>query len=236
MLLHNLTFVDYGLGHTGSTHDSFAFQNTRIADSPTDFLEKGEWVWADSAYPLQTWCVTPFKKPTHTDLPHEARRFNYWLSVLRVRAEHAIGLLKGRFQSLRELRIQIGSKQKHRWAILWIRCCIILHNLVIRIDEEDESHDAVWRDFCIEMGIKGLGDVGINDFKFGKEDKDDDIDIDDDDDDDDDVEGAHDEDGSSGMGNNNTYSGEGESLLPPSTGSAFRELLVHQLLTSHLYV
>lgn len=25
-------------------------------------LQDDEWVWADSAYPLQTWCQAPYKK------------------------------------------------------------------------------------------------------------------------------------------------------------------------------
>jgi len=54
-----------------------------------------------------------------------------------VQSEHAIGILKGRFQSLKELRIQISSHQKHEYAKLWIICCLILHNLIIRFEEEN---------------------------------------------------------------------------------------------------
>jgi hypothetical protein len=56
---------------------------------------------------------------------------------VRIRAEHAIGLLKGRFQALRELRIQIASHKRHEWAIFFIRCCIILHNLIIMLEGSD---------------------------------------------------------------------------------------------------
>ena len=45
-------------------------------------------------------------------------------------------MLKNRFQSLRELRFQISSKTTHRFVIYWIVCCLILHNLIIRIEEE----------------------------------------------------------------------------------------------------
>ena len=51
-----------------------------------------------------------------------------------IRVEHAIGLLKGRFQSLFELQIQIYTHKKHIWAVMWIQCCIILHNLVLQIE------------------------------------------------------------------------------------------------------
>lgn len=63
---------------------------------------------------------------------------------IRIRIEHAIGLLKGRFQSLFELRIQVYTHDRHLWAIIWIRCCIILHNLILQV--EAENFDPDWRD------------------------------------------------------------------------------------------
>jgi hypothetical protein len=55
-----------------------------------------------------------------------------------------IGLLKGRFQSLFQLRIQVYTHEKHLWAIMWIRCCIILHNLILRI--EAGNIDSEWQE------------------------------------------------------------------------------------------
>ena len=67
------------------------------------------------------------------------RHFNHHLSRIRISSEHAIGLLKGRFQSLRELHIQINSQNQFDFAIIWIRVCFILHNFII--DIEGDSHD-----------------------------------------------------------------------------------------------
>lgn len=50
--------------------------------------------------------------------------------------EHAFGALKGRFQSLRELRIPIGSQKNLDYATNWIICCMIIHNMVIRFEEQ----------------------------------------------------------------------------------------------------
>ena len=61
ILPHNLKIVDYTIGVPGSIHDASAFQRNWIARHPEQFLNNGEWIWADSAYPAQTWCVTPFK-------------------------------------------------------------------------------------------------------------------------------------------------------------------------------
>ncbi|THV04471.1 hypothetical protein K435DRAFT_598224, partial [Dendrothele bispora CBS 962.96] len=59
--LPNLRIIDIAYGYTGSTHDSTAFEGTRIAKEYDELLD-GEWVWADSAYPIQTWVVAPYKK------------------------------------------------------------------------------------------------------------------------------------------------------------------------------
>jgi hypothetical protein len=60
-----------------------------------------------------------------------------------------IGLLKGRFQSLIELRIQVYTHKKHVWAIMWICCCIILHNLILRI--EAGNIDNVWHEELFQI-------------------------------------------------------------------------------------
>ena len=141
---HDLMIVDYSVGHTGSVHDSWAFRSTRTSKEHERIFGPDEWMWADSAYPSETWSVSPFKKPAKRELSPDQKTFNYHLSKIRIRVEHAIGLLKGRFQSLFELRIQIYTHEKHLWAVMWIRCCIILHNLVLQI--EAGKDDREWRE------------------------------------------------------------------------------------------
>jgi hypothetical protein len=34
--------------------------------------------------------------------------------------------------------------KKHLWAVMWIRCCIILHNLVLQIEAEKNHRE--WRE------------------------------------------------------------------------------------------
>jgi hypothetical protein len=50
--LPNLHIIDFGYGYTGSTHDATAWEGTKLAQGPEKLLGKGEWVWADSAYPV----------------------------------------------------------------------------------------------------------------------------------------------------------------------------------------
>lgn len=77
---HNLFIADYSVGHAGSTHDAYAFQSTRLYREHADLLGDDHWVWADSAYPVETWCVPPFKKPRNGALTRNQRTFNYHLS------------------------------------------------------------------------------------------------------------------------------------------------------------
>jgi hypothetical protein len=45
-----------------------------------------------------------------------------------------MGALKGRWQSLRGLRIPINTQEDHYKACRWVSCCILLHNAVLDID------------------------------------------------------------------------------------------------------
>ncbi len=72
--------------------------------------------------------MIPYKIPNRTK---ENRDFNYALSKVRIRSEHAIGYLKERFQSLKELRVGINNCKDMRFSSYWIQVCIILHAFVI---------------------------------------------------------------------------------------------------------
>ena len=50
-------------------------------------------------------------------------------------------MLKGRFQSLRELRLNIRKEKDVQIAVHWIQCCIILHNMIIRFENHHRKQD-----------------------------------------------------------------------------------------------
>ncbi|CAK5274957.1 unnamed protein product [Mycena citricolor] len=143
-------FGHFGNRHTGSTHDSTAFAQSRTCKDHAQLIGPNEWIWADSAYPVESWCVTPFKKPANR-LP-ENKTFNYWVSHVRIRSEHAVGFLKGRFQSLRGLRQQIKNEKDHLRALEWIRACLVLHTLIHIIESEGGSLDQEWVEELIRDG------------------------------------------------------------------------------------
>ena len=145
---HNLMIVNYALGQLGSVHDAYAFQGTQMLQDPTNSIPPNHWIWADSAYPFKTWCTVPFKKPCGGRLTWRQNTYNRYLSkvclkdpawcnslltILKicVRVEHVFAALKGRFQSLWELRLKMKTDDDLHIAVYWITCCMILHNMVI---------------------------------------------------------------------------------------------------------
>ena len=80
VMLHNLLVVDYGLGHPGSVHDAYAFQGMDIVKDPEGMIPEGHWMWADSAYPTQPWCVVLFKATQTEPLLWPQKVYNQYLS------------------------------------------------------------------------------------------------------------------------------------------------------------
>lgn len=60
------------------------------------------------------------------------------LSRVRIRSEHGIGFLKGRFQSLKGIRVNINSRKRHRYACAWVVACIAIHSFALR-DEQGQK-------------------------------------------------------------------------------------------------
>jgi hypothetical protein len=69
---------------------------------------------------------------------------------VRIKSEHAVGYLKGRFQSLKGLRQQIKDETDHLRAIELIRTCIVIHTLVHDIEHREEDSD--WEEDAIADG------------------------------------------------------------------------------------
>lgn len=130
--------MDYSHGHTGSAHDATAFEGTCAAKHPEYLFSGDEFSWVDSAYPLTRYTLPVHKRPAAL-LP-ENIAFDKVASHIRVRSEHCMGALKGRFQCLRGLRVDINNVNDHIEALRWITVAIILHNLFIDT-EGPNAHD-----------------------------------------------------------------------------------------------
>ena len=123
-------------GFPGSAHDQRVFSYSKLAAESTKFFANTEYLLADCAYPVSEITIPTYKKPAADLL--ENKRFNERHSQARITAEHTIGMLKGRFQSLKSLRMMIRNKNDHALAVYWIRACCVLHNL-LQTDDYEES-------------------------------------------------------------------------------------------------
>ena len=128
-------------GNPGCSHDARTFSFSLLAEDPQRLFATDEYLLADSAYTPSSTIIPAFKRPPGAGLSEMQARFNYRLSNARVRVEHCIGLLKARFQSLRELRVRIRDAEGVKLCVDWIRCCCVLHNMLL-----DDEADSEWFD------------------------------------------------------------------------------------------
>ena len=84
--------------------------------------------------------------------------FNNHLSMIRIRSEHAIGFLKGRFQSLKGLRLRVVDSRSHKFATYWVLACTAIHAFAMQCEAEErasqgEDADTVDDDPFIRQGL-----------------------------------------------------------------------------------
>jgi hypothetical protein len=109
---------------------------------------------------LQTWLVAPYKKPERDLANNEV--FNNHVLMVRIHSEHAIGFLKGQFQSLKGLCIRIKNRKSHQYTTYWIAACIGLHTFAMQWEAEEcaaensDDKDAV--DPFIAQGLSSDSD------------------------------------------------------------------------------
>jgi hypothetical protein len=59
--------------------------------------------------------------------------------MVRIRSEHAIGFLKGRWHSLKHLRVRIADERSHKFATYWIAACVGLHAFAMQCEEDEHT-------------------------------------------------------------------------------------------------
>ena len=135
---HNKKFISVHAGLPGSCHDSYVFKRMRISQEPEKYFDTNQYLLADSAYASGKYIIPAYRGGSNTN-KETNNQFNYYLAQSSVRIEHAIGVLKGRWASLREMWSQLQTPQDMNVLIKWIICCIILHNLLADIKENLEE-------------------------------------------------------------------------------------------------
>jgi hypothetical protein len=132
----------YVVGWPGSVYDQTVWASGKVFSNPNQFFSPNQFLLADAGYTLTKRQCTPYKQP-EASLPYNML-FNELFSSARVIIEHTNGLLKSRWKSLTNMRVQIREKADLKYACQWVLCCLILHNMTIVIgDKWRVRHPAV---------------------------------------------------------------------------------------------
>lgn len=78
--------------------------------------------------------------------------------MVQICSEHAIGFLKGQFQLLKGLHINIKDADTHKFATYWIVSCIGIHSFAMDCEEEDASNSHASDNSFIQQGLTSESD------------------------------------------------------------------------------
>ncbi|PLW28739.1 hypothetical protein PCASD_22697 [Puccinia coronata f. sp. avenae] len=118
----------------GSCGDSRVYKQMQLHQNPSKFFDEGQYLLADSAYELTKTVVPAYKSPaSNLQLNSD---FNLCLAKARVRNEHMIGVLKSHRSSLREMRLHLYRRSDMREYVVWLYCCIVLHNMLAQLGDQ----------------------------------------------------------------------------------------------------
>ncbi|KAL3691189.1 hypothetical protein R1sor_004840 [Riccia sorocarpa] len=137
-------------GMPGSSADSTCLRRSslyQVLKTETyvnsQFFDSGQYLLADSGYVPLPHLVCAYRNATGSA---EREVFNTCVAQARVINEHAIGVLKSRWHSLKEIRVQLKNSRHNRFAMRWISTCIRLHNFLIGRDEWTEDDGPIVTD------------------------------------------------------------------------------------------
>ena len=149
--------------HKGSTHDSTAWQETRLHDLLSDMndilKEHGLFIVGDSAYPLSAYLQVPYHQPSPNS---QEDAFNFWLSNSRIQIECAFGEFIARFGLFwRTLKFSLSKCNDIIYAASKV------HNFLIDCREDTAEED--------DNYVRTLShtDVAAVDSSIGDDDEDD---------------------------------------------------------------
>ncbi|CAM6107633.1 unnamed protein product [Calypogeia fissa] len=127
-------------GMPGSVSDLTDFKRTSLyADmNEGELFDRNQYLLGDSGYVPMSHLVSAYKR---ADLSEEREMFNMCVAKARVTNEHCIGVLKSRWHSLKQIRIQLNGPKHNLWMFRWIGICAKLHNFVMSQNDEWSVED-----------------------------------------------------------------------------------------------
>ena len=140
----------YHVGWPGSVHDNRVWRTCRLYRHWEEMFSPREYLLGDSAFTASDIMIPPFKSTPGCELPSNFIAFNTLLAKPRVKSEHCIGILKGRFPFLKGIRMILGCKGHLKRIVDHVRGSVVLHNFLIA-----DPIDTEW----IESGEEGADDL-----------------------------------------------------------------------------
>lgn len=125
------------LGFTGAAGDALVQRHAERERQPQLHFSHLEHLLGDKGMDRTAHVACPYKGEAAKTT--ENVNFNFQLARLRVIAEDVIGLLKGRWESLRKLRTQIAGERDFKLAMAWIIACCVLHNICNACGDADDK-------------------------------------------------------------------------------------------------
>lgn len=131
----HLRVIHLVVGWPGSTHDARVLRSADYMDprNEREYFTGNEHGLGDAAFGLTRRAVPNYKEPL-ASIP-ENQRYNYLHASLRVRSEHCIGNVKGRFQGLREVRLNLNRLQDCYSIVKYITAGYVLHNMLLEMSD-----------------------------------------------------------------------------------------------------
>ena len=119
------------IGYPGGAHDHRILYETSLCDRPGRYFKGSEYLLGDFEFTADPILMSSFKGNNGKGRNEDEAMFHIRVKKARFAIENYFAALKGRFQSLRDMRKIIRNEKDAKGFDEWFRCCCILHNLLI---------------------------------------------------------------------------------------------------------
>jgi len=134
----DLRFTHLYCGEPGSVHDARVLRKSNlyqmVCEAKDRFFPNGSFLLADSAYPANSWLVTPLRD--RGNLTRQQKKFNFLINRGRCVVERTFDILKNRFRRLHKFTEQTDIPCL---AKLITSICV-LHNVCTRLDDVTDQN------------------------------------------------------------------------------------------------
>ena len=130
------------VGWPGCVHDNRMWESSKVYENMEQFFSELEYLLGDSAFTATPIVVPAYKRVANQGLETTNEWFNNKLASPRVIIEHTIGIWKGRFPYMRNMRVRIGHVRDLRRIIRYAKATAILHNLLIKVHKIPDEWEA----------------------------------------------------------------------------------------------